>query len=382
MRYVRSAVLRYYLLNKRLFRKLSFILILCAVPVMVAAMSIISEQHGGVVTVALAQTDPDDPISSEIVADLADDASGVERFVMCDSPDEAENMVRYGRTDGAWIFESGMEERINAFADDLQPGHACVRVVEREETIALELSREKLSGIMSHYVSVALMRSFARDNAAVLDSMSDEELNGFFDQAYGADDIFEFSYLESGEPTDDVSLDIIMLPMRGLLCVTVVLAGLAVAMYYMQDEKQQTFYRLRRGERPVFAFAYQMTGVADVGVVVIAALFISGIAVSFRRELAAGVIFCFAVSAFCILVRRLCGKAERLGAVTPLLTVALIAVSPIFFSMAEIRPVQLLTPTYYYLKSIHQPVYLGYMAIYAAVVAAIDFAIYKLTDRA
>lgn len=382
MNYLKRAVVRAILLNKRLFKKISFLLILLAVPVMVLAVELISRGQSGIVTVALAAEDPADPIASEVIEKLVNDAGGVERFILCKTPKEAENKVLYGEADGAWILEDDMAGKISAFVVDLKEGHSCVRIVEREETIALELAREKLSGVMSSYISYALMRDFAYENCPELAGMSEEELRFYFDDAYGSDDIFEFSYLDSGEPTDDVSLDLIMLPVRGLLSVTVVLAGLASAMYYMKDEESQVFYRLKRAERPAFAYAYQFTGVFDVAVVALCALFIAGISAAPGREIAAMLIFCFAVSSFCILVRRLCGKLGRLGAVTPLLIVALIAVSPIFFNMAEIRWIQLFTPTYYYLKSIHQSAYLGYGAIYAAALAAIDYAVYKLTDRA
>ena len=382
MKDIVTALRRYLLLNKRILKRASFILILAAVPVMVAAIGVISEQQNGVVNIALAAEDQNDRTASEIIETLAADGSGIERFIVCETVGEAENAVVYGKADGAWILCADLDERIAGFVSDLQSGNACVRVIEREETIALELAREKLSGVLSPYISRALMLDFSRSNVPALGDMSDEELDFYFDDAFATDDIFEFSYLDSGEPTDDVSLDIIVLPMRGFLSVTVVLAGLAVGLYYMRDEEAGSFYRLKRSERPAFVYAYQLTGIIDVALVVLAALFISGIATTPLREIAAAAIFCFASASFCILVRRICGKAGRLAAVTPLLTVALIAVSPIFFNIAGLRGIQLATPTYYYLRSIHQPVYLGYMAIYAAVVGLIDYVIYKLTDRA
>lgn len=382
MKKIFIAVRRCLLLNKRLLKKPSFLLILAAVPVLVAAVGIISEQHSGIVSVALSAYDPDDHLSAEIIEKLSSDENGVERFVKCDTPKEAEDMVRYGKADGAWIFQNDLEKKIADFAFDLDKEHAFVSVIEREETIALELAREKISGVLSEYISRAIMRDFSKNNLPDLREKSLEELDVYFDNAYATDDIFQFSYLDSGEPTDDLDLDIIILPIRGILSVTVVLAGLAVGLYYMKDESAGSFFRLKRGERPVFVYAYQLTGIVDVTIVMLVSLFIAGIASAPWREIAAAALFCPAVASFCILIRRICGKAGRLAAVTPLLTVALIAVSPIFFNMAELRGIQILTPTYYYLRSIHQPVYLGYMAIYAAIAALIDFIIYKLTDRA
>ena len=383
MRYLKRSVLRFLLLNKRLFCRLSFVLILLAVPLMVLAVGILSSGQNGIVTVVLAEEDPDDPISSEAIASLLTDDSGVARFRLCATPAEAEDDVRYGRADGAWIFGSDLESAIERFIGDQLFDKPFIRVVEREETVGLQLVREMLSGVMSKYICSAMMVDYVRENVPELDGMSDGELLTFIDDAYAVDKLFEFSYIDGSEPTDDIDLDILMLPIRGLLSVLVVLAGLAAALFYMQDESSMAFYRLRRGERPLFAALYHATGVLDVGLSVLVALFLSGVYTDPGREIVSMAVYCAAVVAFVILIRRLCGTPGRLGTVTPILTVALIAVSPIFFSLSWVlRPVQLMTPTYYYLMSIHRSEYLGYMALYAAAVFALDYAIYKLTDRA
>ena len=77
MKAVRTALRRYLLLNKRILKRLSFILILAAVPVMVAAIGLVSQQQNGVVSVALAAEDPDDPLAAEIIGQLADDDGGI-----------------------------------------------------------------------------------------------------------------------------------------------------------------------------------------------------------------------------------------------------------------------------------------------------------------
>ena len=382
MRVLRNIAVRYVLLNKRLFRKISFIVILCAVPLLILALEAISSMHGGIVTVALVAKDASDPVAREVIDGLVSDPDSVVRFTVCETADQAADKVRFGKADGAWIFENGLTDKIADFASDPDSAEPCVRIVEREDTVALKLAREKLSGLFSGYFSRALMQGYAKENFPEMADMTQAEFDGFFDRAFGTDDLFEFSYAERGESADDASLDILMLPARGLLSVMIVLGGLATAMFYMRDESEQTFYRLPPRERPIFAFGYQLTGIIDVAVVVVITLAISGITVSVGREIASMAVFCIACAAFCILVRRICGKLGRMAAVTPLLIVALIAVSPIFFTMAEIRPVQLLTPTYYYLMSIHSSAYIGYTAIYAAVLCSVDYAIYRITDRA
>ena len=97
MNYAKRAAVRFLLLNKRLFKKISFLLILLAVPVMVLAVEIISKGQSGVVTIALAARDPADPTSAEIIDKLINDKDSVERYTLCATPAEAEEMVEYGR---------------------------------------------------------------------------------------------------------------------------------------------------------------------------------------------------------------------------------------------------------------------------------------------
>ena len=379
---VRKLFRRFLLLNKRLFKKTSFVLILCAIPVLVAAVSAVASQRGGIVTVALAAEDPDDAIARAVIDDLTSDRDSIVRFITLDDASGARDKVAYGKADGAWVFSADMAAKIRAFTEDHTTSGPCVTIIEREDTVALKLAREKLSGVMSDYFSRELMRDYSRRNVPQMSGYSDEEFEEFFSSAFNSGEIFEFSYLERGEDASDVSLDILMLPVRGLLAVTVILSGLATAMYYMQDDKKQTFCRVLGRERPFFAAMYQFTGVFDAALVVLVTIAASGISVSFWREAAAIGVFTLTTAAFCILVRRLCGRLGRLGAVAPILVVALIAVSPIFFTMAEIRPAQLLTPTYYYLMSIHRPVYMLYGLGYALVLAVADYLIYRITDRA
>ena len=81
------------------------------------------------------------------------------------------------------------------------------------------------------------------------------------------------------------------------------------------------------------------------------------------------------------LIRRICGTVGRLSAVTPVLIVALIAVSPIFFTISGLKPIRMLTPVYYYLTSIHDPIYLLWMLLYAAVCGALSFLHARLTEK-
>ena len=81
---IRKMVIRYILLNKRLLRKYSFLLILCLVPLLVAGMRLAAQEESGLMRVALYVEDDREELTAGILEKLAD-RRGVLHFVRCHS---------------------------------------------------------------------------------------------------------------------------------------------------------------------------------------------------------------------------------------------------------------------------------------------------------
>ena len=129
------------------------------------------------------------------------------------------------------------------------------------------------------------------------------------------------------------------------------------------------------------SWLYQMPGLVDVGVVVLAALFLSGVTVSFLTEILLMFVYLWMVAGFSDLVRRLCGKPVRLGAMIPLLMLVMLAVTPIFMGAPNMKWLQLLLPPYYYINALHNNAYRVGMLVYVVVTFAVNFLILKLQAR-
>lgn len=368
---------RLFILNKRLFRKPAFVSILCAVPLLIIALSAVTARTDGFVRIALTAKDPADKVAREVISRLAAD-NGIVRFTTCDSPDNATDLVRYGEVDGAWVFSADVVRSI-ADAVNARDGEPCVTIIEREDTVALRLAREKLTAALSADTSFAVMReSYAKKVSSELD---ETKLRGFFDRAVGAGEIFEFKYTSGETMTDDGS-SYLMLPIRGILAAAVLLCGFAMAMFCIRDDEEMVFCRISRARRPFFEFGYHLTGIVDVAIAVLISLHIAGLAASFRRELAAMAVYCLICAAFAVLVRHVFRTVGRVAAITPLAIVAVVAVNPVMFNLPSVYPIRVLTPLFYYLQSIHDTMYLLYGMIYFTVIAALGSAVRQLTDRA
>ena len=364
------------MMTKRLYKKLTFLLILLLIPVLVLGYGVAAREDSGVLTIALAQEGAD-PMAQAVMADLINTPSVI-RYVPCETAAEAEAMISGGKADAAWIFAADMTDKVCKFVQNPARRNAFVRVVEQEATIPLKLAREKLSGVVFGHCSPKFYLEYIRANVPELDSLSDEELLAFYDGF--ADDIklFEFAYLDGEGGEEDIrSANYLLTPVRGLLAVIVVLSGLAAAMYYIRDDRMGTFSLVPQQNKAAVEFSCQMIAVINVAVVALIALICAGLAVNLGRELLILVLYALTVSVFCMTVRRLCQSLAALGTALPLLVVVMLVCCPVFFDFGELRSLQYLFPPTYYINAAVSNRFLLLMVGYSLVLLVI----YTLTGK-
>lgn len=366
----------FLLLNKRLYKKATFIVILALIPILVFGYNLLSEGESGIVTVALAN-ESDDPLTEAIFADLREDSQLV-RYIECESDEEAIRLVEAGKVDSAWLFPSQMSKRMAAFVESGSERDAVVRVLTRENNVLLMLAGEKLSGTLFKSAAETFYLNFAREQSEVLASLSDEELLAYYDAVNTTDQLFSFDSIEGGSTEESTnSSHYLTAPVRGLLAVVTVLCGLATAMYYMQDQRFGTFSQLAERKRPLAELGCQLISILNVSVAVLISLALSGMASSPIKELVALLLYAPCTAAFCMVIRRLCGNLRALSTLLPLLIVAMIAICPIFFDLGALRQLQYLFPPTYYINAIYNSKYYLYMLFYT--IAA--FTVYFLTGK-
>ena len=368
------------LLNKRLYKKLTFLLILVLIPVLVLGYGSAAQEESGILTIALAQ-EGKDPLADAIMTDLKEGTNLI-RFVFCDSPSDAKGMVSDGKADAAWIFAEDLEEKVYKFVLKPSNANAFIRVIEQEETIPLKLAREKLSGTVFGHISDDFYMAYIRNNVPELDKMSDEELMSYYDNFGRNIDLFNFSYLEmEGGAEDAREANYLLAPVRGLLAIVIVLGGLAAAMYFIRDDQAGTFALVPQKNRGIVEFSCQMIAVGNVAVVALIAMLLAGLTGSILRELLALVLYVITVSLFCMVIRRLCGKITAVGVVLPLLVVVMLVVCPVFFDLNRMLIIQQFFPPTYYINAMASNRALLYMGVYALVMGVLYYLLGKVLHR-
>ncbi len=378
MNNIKKLTLWFYLLNKRLLKKTSFIIILSLIPILVFAMAFLSRDESGVLSVTVCNESNGDLIADEIVEKLKNDA-GVIDFKFVDSSDKAEDAVKTGQTDAAWIFHKDLSAKINEYVTTKNKKEPFMTVIERESDIALQLSHEKLFGLVFPYMSYSLFEDFMANEVFDEGEISTEEIKEGYDTAIGGGNLVVFEKIDGS--IKEVKSNYLTAPLRGLLILVVLLCGLSAVMYYQSDRERGIYDWLSNRKHILFGTLLCASAVFDACVAVVVALVFSELFVSFWIEICAILMFVPAVTAFCMLVGVITRKTSRTGQIIPFLMIIALVISPIFFNLSSLRVIQSLLPTYYYLYAVYNPIYILYMALYSVVTFTVVYLLNRAVER-
>ncbi len=368
-----------WLLNKRLFRKPTFLVLLFLIPLLVFGYGFVAREDSGMVTIVLAQ-EGEDPLARQVIDDLLD-SSQLIFFQQCDTVGEAVDHVAHGKADGAWIFPENMEERLSEFLADPDPDNAFIRVVQREEKVMLMLTREVLGGRVLDLCSERVYLNFIRDQIPEMAGLNDDELLSLYNTTSLTGELFIYEQTDGTKIDQDEAAGYLIAPIRGLLAVVITLCGMATAMYYIHDLKAGTFAWLPVRFRPWAELGCQMVSVVDVCIVALISLASVGLSGRIGRELMVLLLYSLCVAAFSMLLRRLCGSVRSLGVMMPLLVVVMLLICPVFFDLGSLRTAQFLFPATYYINGAYNSNYLLYMLAYTGTCGGLYWLAGKVLKR-
>lgn len=359
---------RYYLLNKRLFKKYSFLLILCMVPLLVGGLRLAAKEESGIARVVLCLPDPEDEMAVLVAEELMGDEAGILRYSLCEEEEEARRMVMEDEADTAWIFHTDLRESLQAAASKKRV-RPVVKVVERKDSVSLILSREILGAALYPAFSYAVYEDYIRKNLR-LTEISDEQIRQAYERTLVEDSLFQMAYLDGGQEEEE-AFHYLQAPVRGMLAIWLVLCGLAACLYFMQDEEQGLYARTPVARRLSVSFGVCAVFVSDAALILLLACKAAGVFTVWHREVWSCALFACATLAFCNLIRLLCVTPGRLGSCIVILTAGMLVLCPVFLNLRGFRAVKYLLPPYYYLLSVHNVRYLYGMAAYTTVVSVL-----------
>lgn len=378
---VKRGLIWLWLITKRLYKKPTFLVLLLLIPALVLGYGTVAREDSGIVRIALATYDRESVLAQNAMDKLAD--SKVIFFHRCDTPQQAEEMVTAGEADAAWIFMDDLEHRVAEFIRKPLYKNAFVQILERQSSVPLTLTREMLSGVLFECYSPMFYLQYIRQNCPELAEVSDAELMTYYDNFSLNGKLFSFTMLDGTDAEQLVEeANYLTFPVRGMLAVVVTLCGLAGAMYDMKDRRLGTFGWVSARRRPLVRFASIAVCVANVAVAMVIALSLFGVTVHWSREAMLLVLYIPCVSAFSLLVGRLCGNEKMLGMCMPVLVVVMLAICPVLLDSGRFYRLALLFPPTYYVNGVYNDTALMQMFLYSGICLVLYWLLGKLLRRA
>lgn len=359
------------MLSKRFFRKISFLVLLVLIPIIVIIMGYFGKQESGLLRIILYQEDSQDVVSSKIVHTLLEEST-ILFFEQVVSKEEAYEAVRKGEADAVWIFPKQMQEKIDTFVETNGKSETLIQIVEREDTIALQLAREKLYGVLYAPFSYAVYENYME--GVVVEEEDKEKLQEYYDRVKVDGTLFEFAFLDGTVYENETSSsNYLLAPLRGMLSLLILLAGLAASLYFLKDEEAGVFAWLPLKKRTSYLSVYQFVTMSYVSLAVILALATQGMLIKIGIELLGMMLYMFMCAIFCSIFTKICRTTKNLGVLLPMIMLLSLVFCPIFFDI-QIKPINYLLPPFYYLNVIHNSKYFLWMGLYCMIGSLVKIA--------
>ena len=366
----------YLKFSKRLLHRLSFIIILCLIPIIVAISNNAMQGESGVLKILLYCED-NDKVSKNAVNSLLETDSII-RFEEFNSLENAVGEVSSHKADAVWVFKNNLERRIDKFMSG-KTHEPFIEVLEREDSTPLQLSREVLYGSIFDTVSYSLCKNYSYKNVITETDIAESKFRHYYENRIRNDKIVVIKQLDSKDEVKEKNY--LTVPVRGLLSLILVLTVLAASMYFLKDQEEGKYDWLPSYKRILPAFALCLSSATFTGLAIFIGLLFSDNTVGFFRELILMVLFIFATTGFGLVFCIVFKSYGKLGAAIPGILVSMLALSPIFFNLSVLRPLRLFIPTYYYLNAAHNTKYYMLMIYYCIFIYCVSFILNYLFSR-
>lgn len=383
---MRTLMTWYFLLNKRLFKKPSFLLLLCLVPLLAGGMQLVSRGESRVLHMTVYAEPSADPLGAELAARLAG-LDGAVSYQTVSSEEELRSRVQSGEADAGYLIPADLTAAIADYLSGARSGlpydgHLFCVVVQNN-SVQLQLAREQFFSEVFPLLSSALSLDFVSGQPYFAD-MDEEllasEMEHLYQSLQSDASIFTFVYPDQTSMDTDTGqeLNYLTAPLRGLLALLVLLCGLAMGLYLIADQRAGLFGWLTPRLRPVFSWLYLLAGISDAGICAYLGLYLSGTFTSWERELPLMLLLVLSVTGFSFLISQLCKGPAPLGACIPILLLASAVLCPVFLPVQGWEPIKFLLPPYFYLTGLYSGTQQACLFLYALLANLSAFVLFYL----
>jgi len=398
MKRVKKVLVWAVLLNKRFLRRPLFLLLLALVPLLVAVVYTLPRENGSLIRVAVCAPGKEDKAADQAIRHLVSDRSPVVYYYRCSTKSQLKADVKSGKARLGYVFPEKLSALFDAYGsmDDTDVSSAlailgnvmgsgskglqkyAITVVCGSNDVVTKLAREQLYGMLFDDLEESVLLSWMDAHAADFPDSAkqrDAFLKKAMDDYRISYNFIRLSYLDGETIQDDQTGDYMSAPIRGLLCILLVLTAFASNLFLMQDIDSGRLVWMKQGRRALFHYFCHLVPVADAGIAVWLALSFSDTFLGVSKELPAYLLFLLCAVGFANLIRVLLRRMTLYSACLPIVLMGCLFLTPVFMDLVVFEPVQILLPPYLYLKSLHGAFPLRDLALYAGLTGVLSISL-------
>ena len=363
----------YIALTKRLFSRISFVLVLCIIPLCALTVRMSSQEDHGILTVALCCESVDDRAYFQIKEEFLKQDS-VLHFYEVSSVNDAEKDVNFGVADCAWVFKANFSDNLEKYISHTKNEPLCM-VLLKEDTVFTAIAREKLYGRLMGL----LAKNYSFD---FVDGRVDADVDKLFalydiEREKYTSDFVDFQYVNSTEKLAENN-DYLASPLRGIICIAVMVCVLASVMCSINDDTEGRYTYFSFEKRYILHFASCLAGGVPSGMVAVVSMSIAGINVALARELIIMIMFIIALCGFSCTVAFIFDNIHTFTWSIPISVVLTAVLCPIFLNVRKGNVLSTILPVKHCLNAVYSNDGLFSLLLYTVFSVLISFVIYKL----
>lgn len=338
---------------KRCFKKLSFILLLLAIPVLCLLLKNTAKSGSSSITAGIF-IEQESPLALQISNNLTGRYDSV-KFELCGDKETLINRVTNGTYECGYVFSEDFDEKLLN-----KKTKKIVEVYISPKTLTSALTNEYVfSELFVEYAFRELVDYIEMDTVFKNKDLSDisNTLRPIYDDYVNGDETFSFRYINPKEGSvEDTALfsSYLLLSVKGVIALLIMFAAFIGTLNLYKDNKAGVFYAFK-GINKTFAKMSEIFSVtlsaALSGLVTIYACNLSD---GFVTEVLRMFVYALICTVYCYVLYKLIPNQYVFSAFIPILILGSIIFCPIFIDVSEILPFVkyiswLFLPKYYFI---------------------------------
>lgn len=360
---MKKTVIWFFLLEKRILKRKMFQITLLLIPLLIFILHSFAYGDDSMIRVALYTDGSSDSFSQQLIQKLTEKEDSLITYYQVSSREVLMQDVLRGTAECGYLFPEFLDTAIEDFAQGktnaLPYEEGVICLVQTKSSLTARIFQEVLySECYDQYAcAVALDFLIQQHPELAKDPDLSQKFQDYFQSYLGNEVVFQFKYADGSNNTvlnDQENINYYMMPVRGLLALLTMMAGMSGILMYYEDQEKGYFQWIRLKRRSLFFYGYLLLPVLLVGSVSWIGIFFSGISGTFLKELAMMMPYLLLVTGFCNLLRLCCKNSSFLSALMPLYLLVSLILCPIFISLPPtpwLRGIRYFLPANYYLQA-------------------------------